>query len=252
MTGTTINMGGAITEQEFIQAIVTGCKIAGTLGMTGDTADPTMFDAGITAIIEEQGAGIPFIKPRASQEEIIRRIRRAEEAGAMAVGVDVDGAGLIVMALRGQPVAPKTKAELKELINCTKLPFIIKGIMTADEAEIAAEIGAAGIVVSNHGGRVLDDTPGAADVLPEIAEAVRGELAILADGGVRSGIDVLKYLALGADAVLVGRPLIHGAFGNGADGVKLILATMANELKQAMLLTGCASIADIDDRIIYW
>lgn len=252
MTGTSINMGGAVTEREFIKAIVSGCKLAGTLGMTGDTADPTMFEAGVDAIALEQGAGITFIKPRTDQEEIIKRIRRVEESGALAVGVDIDGAGLVTMALRGQPVGPKTKAELRELINCTKLPFILKGIMTVDEAEIAAEIGAAAIVVSNHGGRVLDDTPGAADVLPEIVEAVKGKIAVYADGGVRTGMDVLKYIALGADAVLVGRPLIHGALGNGTEGVKLLLDIMANELKQAMLLTGCGTIADIDDRIIYW
>lgn len=251
MTGSSINMGGAVTERDFIQAIVGGCKKAGTLGMTGDTADPTMFEAGVNAISSEQGAGITFIKPRSSQQEIIERIRRVEKAGALAVGLDIDGAGLITMALRGQPVGPKSKAELKELVNSTELPFVLKGIMTVDEAEIAAEIGAAAVVVSNHGGRVLDDTPGAADVLPEIAEAVRDKMVIFADGGVRSGLDVLKYIALGADAVLVGRPLIHGAFGNGAEGVELLLANMANELKQAMLLTGCSSIDEIDHRIIY-
>jgi 4-hydroxymandelate oxidase len=252
MTGVAINMGGALTEQEWIQALVTGCKNAGTIGMTGDSADPVCFEAGITAILNEQDTGITFIKPRTSQEEIIKRIRRVEETGAIAVGVDIDGAGLITMALRGQPVGPKTKAELQELIRSTKLPFILKGIMTVDEAEVAAEIGAAAIVVSNHGGRVLDDTPGAADVLAEIAEAVRGQVTVLVDGGVRTGIDVIKYLALGADAVLVGRPLMHGAFGNGADGVKLLLETMTNELKQAMILTGCGSIEEIDERIIYW
>jgi isopentenyl diphosphate isomerase/L-lactate dehydrogenase-like FMN-dependent dehydrogenase len=252
MTGTAINMGGALTEQEWIQAVVTGCKNAGTIGMTGDTADPACFEAGAVAIENEQGLGITFIKPRTSQEEIINRIRRAEEVGALAVGIDIDGAGLITMALRGQPVGPKSKAELKELIESTKLPFILKGIMTVDEAEIAAEIGAAAIVVSNHGGRVLDDTPGAADVLAEIAETVRGQLTVFADGGVRTGVDVLKYIALGADAVLVGRPLMHGAFGNGAEGVKLLMETMANELKQAMILTGSASVAEIDERVIYW
>lgn len=252
MTGAAINMGGAISEQQFIQAIVSGSKQAGTLGMTGDTADPACFDAGIEAIKQEAGAGIAFIKPRCSQEEILRRICRAEEAGALAVGVDIDGAGLVTMALHGQPVGPKTKAELKELVISTKLPFILKGIMTLDEAEVALEIGAAAIVVSNHGGRVLDDVPGAAEVLAEIAESMRGNMAVLADGGVRTGMDVLKYLALGADAVLTGRPLMHGAFGNGADGVQLILERMAAELKQAMLLTGCSSVEDIDDRILYW
>ncbi|HZW82666.1 MAG TPA: alpha-hydroxy-acid oxidizing protein, partial [Candidatus Deferrimicrobium sp.] len=166
-------------------------------------------------------------------------------------GVDVDGAGLITMALKGQPVGPKTPTELAELLKESKLPFIIKGIMSVDEAKLAVEIGAAAIVVSNHGGRVLDHTPGAAEVLPEIADAVGDRITILADGGVRSGADVLKLLALGAKAVLVGRPLITGAYGGGAEGVKLIVDTMTNELKQAMILTGCANVSEVKPSVIY-
>ena len=89
-----------------------------------------------------------------------------------------------------------------------KLPFILKGLMTVDEAILAAEAGVDAIVVSNHGCRVLDCTPGAADVLPQIAKAVKGKTKILADGGVRTGVDVLKLIALGADGVLIGRPFV--------------------------------------------
>lgn len=251
MTGSAFNMGGALTELEFVQSIVSGCRMAGSLGMTGDTADPAMFAAGLEAIAKEQGRGITFIKPR-SQDEIIKRIREVERTGAVAVGVDVDGAGLVTMAIKGQPVGPKTKEELKEIVESTELPFIIKGIMTVDEAVTAAEIGAAAIVVSNHGGRVLDHTPGTADVLSEIADEVRGELIVLVDGGIRSGADVLKLLALGADAVLVGRPLAIGAYGAGSEGVKLVVDTMTRELTAAMILTGCGTLADIDDSILYY
>lgn len=250
ITGTTYNMGGALTEAEFIQAVIKGSLMAGSLGWSGDGADPTMYNSGLEAIREEQGMGIPIIKPRA-QEEIIKRIKEAEAAGAKAVGIDIDGAGLVTMALKGQPVGPKTLDELKEVIKSTSLPFILKGIMTVEEAELAVEAGAAAIVVSNHGGRVLDQTPGAADVLPEIAEAVKGKVTILADGGVRSGVDALKLLALGADGVLVGRPVIVGAFGGGAEGVKAILAKYTAELQQAMILTGCKSIADINGDVLY-
>ncbi|MBC7326168.1 MAG: alpha-hydroxy-acid oxidizing protein, partial [Moorella sp. (in: Bacteria)] len=165
MTGTPYNMGGALSEREFIGHIITGSRLAGSLGFCGDGADPAMYDSGLEAIAAEDGWGIPVIKPRA-QEAVIERIRRAEEAGAPAVGVDVDGAGLVTMALKGQPVSPKTREELAELAAATRLPFIVKGIMTVDEAEAAASIGAAAIVVSNHGGRILDHTPGAAEVLP--------------------------------------------------------------------------------------
>ena len=105
----------------------------------------------------------------------------------------------------------------------------------------SAEAGAGAIVVSNHGGRALDHTPGTATVLPAIAQAVTGRLTILADGGVRTGTDILKFLALGADAVLIGRPLVWAAFGGGAEGVQLLYEKLAAELKVAMILTGCAS-----------
>ena len=249
MTGTPYNMGGTISEREFIGMIVSGSRQAGTLGWTGDGADPAMYTSGLEAIAEEQGKGIPIIKPR-EQKVIIDCIRRAEAAGAKAVGVDIDGAGLVTMALKGQPVGPKTKEEIKELVASTKLPFILKGIMTVDEAEMAALAGVSAIVVSNHGGRILDFTPGAASVLPSIAAAVKGKVTILVDGGVRTGVDVLKLLALGAEGVLVGRPLVVGAFGGGAEGVKLLLDKMTAELKQAMILTGCQTIKDIDSKVI--
>lgn len=250
MTGTPYNMGGKITEREFIGMIISGSRQAGSIGFSGDGADPAMYDSGIEAIKEENGWGIPIIKPR-EQEIIAKMIKNAEASGAVAVGIDIDGAGLVTMALKGQPVGPKTREELKEIISITELPFIIKGIMTVDEAERAVAAGAKAIVVSNHGGRILDHTPGAAEVLPAIAKEVGNKVTILADGGVRSGVDVIKLLALGADAVLIGRPLVVGAFGGGAAGVKFIIDKYTDELKQAMILTGCRSLSDISSRILY-
>lgn len=123
--------------------------------------------------------------------------------------------------------------------------------MTPEEAEIALAAGAAAIVVSNHGGRVLDHTPGAAEVLPAIAARVKGRLLIFADGGVRSGSDVLKLLALGADAVLVGRPLVIGVMGGGREGVAFLLNKLKSELIQAMLLTGTADVKSVPRAILY-
>lgn len=248
MTGTTYNMGGKVSENDFAEFVVEGSLKGGSFAMTGDGADPTMYNSGLDAI-KKWGGGIPIIKPR-SNEEIIKKIKEAEEAGALAVGVDIDGAGLVTMALKGQPVGPKTKEDLKEIVNSTKLPFILKGIMTADEAELAVEIGAKAIVVSNHGGRVLDSCPGAAEVLPEIAERVKGKITIFADGGVRSGIDVLKMLALGADCVLIGRPFVTEAFGGGAQGVADYYKTIQSQLFQAMILTGCGRVEEINSRVI--
>jgi 4-hydroxymandelate oxidase len=250
MTGTPYNMGGKITEAEFIEEIVTGSLLAGTSAWTGDGADPAMYESGLKSGAAHKGTTIAIIKPRA-QGEIIKYIRQAEAAGVLAVGMDIDGAGLITMAMKGQPVSPKTLDEVKEVIASTKLPFILKGVMTPEEAELAVQAGAAGIVVSNHGGRVLDHTPGAAEVLPRIVERVRGKLTILADGGVRTGADVLKYLALGAQAVLVGRPLVVGAFGHGREGVALLLNKMKSELLQAMLLTGTADVKKVSKDILF-
>lgn len=250
ITGTNYNMGGKISEENFIKMVISGCKEAGTLGMCGDGGNPVFYESGLKAIMEENGDGIAIIKPR-ENIEILERAKKAEEAGALAVGIDIDGAGLITMALMGQPVGPKTKEELKKIISKIKLPFILKGIMTVDEAEMAVEVGAKAIVVSNHGGRILDHTPGVAEVLPAIAQKVKGKVTIFADGGVRSGVDVLKYMALGADAVLVGRPVIIGAFGGGKEGVKFILEKIAKELKQAMILTGCKDIKSIDEKILF-
>ncbi|WP_045212330.1 alpha-hydroxy-acid oxidizing protein [Desulfonatronovibrio magnus] len=250
MTGVSYNMGGDMSEESFIDGIVEGCMDAGTIGWSGDGADPAMFESGLKAIEKNNGSGIPIIKPRA-QDEIIKRIRSAEKAGAIAVGMDIDGAGLVTMALKGQAVGPKSTAELKELVQECSLPFILKGVMTPEDALSALEAGVSAIVVSNHGGRVLDYTPGSADVLSEISSLVRGRMIVMADGGVRFGADVLKLLALGADAVMVGRPLIAGLFGGGTEGVGMVLNKMKNELIQSMLLTGTQSTTKVCPKIIH-
>jgi 4-hydroxymandelate oxidase len=113
------------------------------------------------------------------------------------------------------------------------------------------DAGVDGIVVSNHGGRALDHTPGTADVLPSIVKEVDGKIAVLVDGGIRSGVDVLKMLAMGADAVLVGRPLAIAAVGGGAEGVRLQLEEYAAGLKVAMILTGCGSISKVSISILH-
>ena len=250
LTGSPYNMGGALTEEEFVAELAAGALQAGTIAMTGDGADPTMFGSGLAAGKASRASTIAIIKPR-GQEVIIRYLREAEAAGVLATGMDVDGAGLVTMAMKGQPVGPKTFEELREVIGATPLPFIVKGVMTVDEAEAAERAGAAAIVVSNHGGRVLDSVPGAAEVLPEIADRVKGEMIIFADGGVRSGTDVLKLLALGADAVLIGRPMITAAYGGGREGVALALNQLKNELLQAMLLTGTADVGQVARSILF-
>ena len=249
ITGTKFNMGGGVTEEEYCEDVIQGCLEAGSIGMIGDTGDPTCYEYGLKAIKKAGGLGIAIIKPR-SNDEIIKRIRMAEEAGAVAVGVDLDGAGLVTMKLFGQPVGPKSLKDLKELVSSTKLPFIAKGIMSVDEALACVEAGVDTIVVSNHGGRVLDYCQASCDVLEEIVKAVGDKINVLVDGSVREGADVLKYLALGAKGVLVGRPLIWGSVGGRKEGVITIMNTLKNQLTQAMILTGSEDVKNISRKII--
>jgi 4-hydroxymandelate oxidase len=240
-----------ITEKEFCRATVLGCKDAGTIGFRGDTYTYSLENTfGLDAIKEANGWGIKIIKPR--KQEIIKEfIKKAEKINAIAVGVDVDGCGSVLMARHEKPVFRKTEDDLKELISATKLPFIVKGIMNIEDAEAAVRVGADAIVVSNHGGRVLDHTPGTADVLPDIVQVVKGKTTILIDGGIRTGYDVLKVMALGAEGVLMGRDVIRAAVGGGAAGVTRLMTHVHSTLKKAMKITGCETTKDINRDILY-
>ncbi|MBA4394582.1 MAG: alpha-hydroxy-acid oxidizing enzyme [Desulfobacca sp.] len=250
VAGAKMNFQGIVSEEELASAFILGARQAGTLSMTGDGPDPDLYATGLHVIRAAGGQGIPITKPR-DQASLIRHMQEAEEAGCPAVGIDVDAAGILPMRAAGHPVGPKSMDQLGELVKSISLPLILKGIMCVEDALAARQAGVAAIVVSNHGGRVLDDTPGTAEVLPEIARAVGDDLVVLADGGIRRGVDVLKMLALGAQAVLVGRPLAIGAIGAGAAGVSLTLEQMHQELKAAMIYTGCANLEEIGAEVLW-
>lgn len=239
-----------ITEKEFCRSVVFGCRTAGTVGWRGDSYTYSLENAwGIDAIAEARGWGVKIVKPR-DQDVIIKFFKKAEEAGAIAVGTDVDGCGSYAMAKYDKPIYRKSVEDLKELVNATSLPVIIKGIMSTEDALAAVEAGASAIVVSNHGGRVLDHTPGTADVLPDIVAEVKGKVMILADGGVRTGYDVLKMLALGADAVLIGRDIVRAAVGAGVEGVRLQMEYIQETLTKAMKMTNVKSLIEITPDIL--
>ena len=126
----------------------------------------------------------------------------------------------------------------------TRLPVLLKGITHPQDARLAIEHGAAGVIVSNHGGRTLDTVPASALLLPAVVHAVAGQVPVLVDGGIRRGTDVLKAVALGAAAVLVGRPVLHGLVNAGAVGVAHVLRLLRDELEIAMALTGCRDLSD--------
>lgn len=248
--GVSFNMGGGVTEQEYIDAVIQGCIAKGTLGCTGDGVPEFIHLSGFQAIEDAGGMGIPFIKPWEDQE-LFDKLGKAQDAGAEIVGIDIDAAGLVTLRQMGRPVSPKNEAELKKIREAVKGKLILKGVMTVEDAKRAVECGVDCIVVSNHGGRVLDYTPAATEVLPQISAAVKGKVEILADGGVRTGGDVLKLLALGADGVMIGRPVSVAAVGGLRDGVEKYLARIELELQQAMVLTGTASVGDVDPAILY-
>ena len=248
--GVKFNMGAPdVSEEDYIMSVLGGCVDAGVLGCTGDGVPPDIHESANKAIKALGGQGIPFIKPW-EDKELSEKLEKAHAAGATLCGMDIDAAGLVTLRKMGRPVSPKPPEELARIIEETPMDFIIKGVMTPEEAVTGIEIGAAGIVVSNHGGRVLDHVPGTAEVLPAIASAVKGRAAVLVDGGVRSGGDVLKMIALGADAVLIGRPLAWSAVGGGREGVSSYLEQIRTELIQAMVLTGTAKVADVSPAII--
>lgn len=147
--------------------------------------------------------------------------------------------------------AAMTWDDIQWMMTITKLPIVLKGILHPDDAERAVQIGAAGIIVSNHGARNLDTVPATIEALPAIARKVNQQIPILFDGGIRRGTDVIKALALGANAVLIGRPYCWGLAVNGAAGVESVVRMLVRELKMAMALCGRKSLAEIGAELIF-
>ncbi len=222
----------------------------GSASFTGDGVDPEIMKRSAAAMAKVGGIGIPTIKPL-NNEAVFEKLDVLNELGIFAAAMDIDGAGLPFLKAMNPNAGSKPVADLKAVIDYAKMPFIVKGIMTVAGAQKAVEAGAAGIVVSNHGGRVLGQTRATADVLPEIAEAVAGKCVIFVDGGIRTGVDVFKALALGADAVLIGRPFVPAVYGGEAEGAKLLFAKLKAELVDTMTMCGAHSLAEITAEKVY-
>lgn len=249
VSGAVLNMGGKLSEKEYITNVIDGCIKSKIVPMVGDSALPTFLTDNLEALSASEGKGIVFIKPW-ENDDVIKKMDLCYESKVSAIGVDVDAAGLITLNMHGRGVSPKTANEIKELKENCKLPLIIKGVLTLEDAKVCYEAGVDAIVVSNHGGRVLDFALSTVDVLEEIAKEYKGKMTILADGGVRTGVDVFKYLALGADGVLIGRPFVTYSFGGGVEGVEMYINRLKSELKSTMLLTGAKTIKDITRKMI--
>ena len=230
--------------------LVPGCAEAGIAAFTGDGMDPQVMQGATQAIKACGGLGVPTVKPWNTQM-IAEKMALVKDAGAFAVAMDVDAAGLPFLKNFVPPAGSKSVAEMAEIIGLAGRPFIVKGIMSVKGALKAKEAGAAAIIVSNHGGRVLDQSPATAEVLPEIVEAVKGSgLKILVDVGIRTGVDVFKALAMGADAVVIARPFVTAVYGGGKEGVKLLAAKLGAELADTMEMCGAASLSEISSAMI--
>ncbi len=250
ISGMHIHYSGKYGDMEYSQVLVDGCSSAGIAAFVGDTADPRVFEDIVKGIVKEDGAVIPTIKPW-GRDAIFERIDASKRANVFAFSMDIDAAGLPFLKQYNRDAGSKTVEELKEIIEYAELPFVIKGIMTVKGAIKAIEAGAAGIIVSNHGGRVQGGLPSTCEVLPEIVKAAKGKTKIFVDGGIRTGLDIFRALALGADAVLIGRPFVPVIFGSGKAGIIDYVAQLKSELRDTMAMCGATSISDIDESFIW-
>lgn len=231
-------------DMTYNEILVSACMENGIAAFTGDGTNPQVMESATAAIAKAKGCGVPTIKPW-NMDTIQAKMELVHQAGAFAVAMDIDAAGLPFLKNMTPPAGGKSVNELRRIAEIAGIPFIVKGIMTAKSALKAREAGAKAIVVSNHGGRVLDQCPSTAEVLPEIAAAVGSDMTILVDGGIRSGTDIFKALALGADGVIICRPFVTAVFGGEKEGVKIYIEKLGEELKDTMAMCGAFSLKEI-------
>ena len=240
-----LHYGDKHTDFTYNSILVPAAANYGVAALTGDGVNPEIMKSAVQDMAKVGGMGIPTIKPW-NKEFVFEKLDIVEQADVFAVAMDVDGAGLPFLKAMNPNAGSKSVDEMREIIDYAGRPFIIKGIMTVAGARKAVEAGAHAIVVSNHGGRVQGGVPSTAEVLPAIADAVKDRITILVDGGIRSGVDVFRALALGADGVLIGRPILTAIYGADEEGFKVYMDKIVGELKSTMTVCGAATLKDID------
>ena len=205
----------------------------------------------LEGMIETGASVIKIIKTYADRQSIYDKIRHAEEHGALAVGMDIDHAfsrnGYDVV--EGLPMLPLSSKELADMVKATKLPFVIKGVLSRQDARKCLDAGVQGMVVSHHNGR-LDCSVPPLMILPEILEETQGKVPLFVDCSLQSGLDVFKALALGATACCVGRPLMGPLREKGAEGVREKIVEITNDLRYTMARTCSKDITSIDPSIV--
>ncbi len=189
-----------------------------------------------------------------SYDDLAKKMRLAERAGFVGVGVTIDGTqpgkiGDRIIPGRGRS-NPVMNDDIRKLRMETSLPFFVKGIMTAEDASLAVDAGADIIVISNHGGRIADYSRSPIEVIPEVIKAIGNRAVVITDSGFRRGTDVMKALALGAKAVLIGRPIVWGAAVGGSEGVSAILTKITEELRRSMVICGVPSLDKLSEKVL--
>lgn len=236
-----------ITEKPLMK-IASGVKDSGSMTWVGITSSEQLRE-----VLNTGAPTVRIVKPFQDTEAMMKDLKEAEEGGAVAVGTDIDffyGAKRADRLFAPKAMGPRSLEEMKKLVKATRLPFILKGVLSAQDAEKALEIGAGGIVVSNHGGAIIDYAAHPLEVLPEIKEVIGDEMPIFVDSGFRRGSDVMKALALGANAVLVGWLLVMGLAADGSQGVTEMINILTAELRRIMSVTGCKKASEIDDKVL--
>ena len=247
----TMHYSDKYNDKSYNNILVKACAENGIAAFTGDGTDPEVMKGACQAISAADGAGIPTVKPW-NLAAIEEKMALCKQSGCFAVAMDIDAAGLPFLKNMNPPAGSKTVEELAQIAKMAGVPFIVKGVMTVKGALKAKEAGAAAIVVSNHGGRVLDQCPATAEVLSDIVDALKGSgVKVLVDGGIRSGVDVFKALAMGADAVIICRPFVPAVYGGAEEGVKLYIEKIGAELADTMAMCGARDIASISRDMIF-
>lgn len=245
-----LHYGDCQTDVTYNDILVSACAEYGIAAFTGDGVDSNVMVAATKAIQKTDGIGIPTVKPW-NLDTIKEKMNLVHTSKAFAVAMDIDAAGLPFLKNLDPPAGSKTVEELRQIIKLAGTPFIVKGIMTVKGALKAKEAGADAIIVSNHGGRVLDQCPATAEVLEVIANAVGDSMKILVDGGIRCGADVFKALALGADGVVIARPFVTAVYGGEKEGVRSYIEKIGSELEDTMKMCGVSSLNEINRDCVF-
>ncbi len=241
--------GTMYDDLSYNNELIKGAILANILPFLGDGKNSLVMEGAAKVLKENDGFGIPTIKPW-NMDTVYEKLDLVLTSNPKAIAMDIDACGLPFLKNQNPPAGTKTVDELKKIISYSKKPFIVKGILSLSAARKAYEAGASAIVVSNHGGRVLESSITTVSALEQIAKEFKGKMKIIVDGGIRSGADIFKALALGADACLIARPYVVSIYGAKASGVKILTDKLIGELKDAMILCGANNLNEINSNMV--